>query len=197
MLDKSKDHIHLYDFKNVVRGLKGDNKGDEDMWSSEGPPTLQETYNRLWEELHILFHQVCEEHNIELLIFNASRLLHCLFIRIKEMRQLEMYFRRQIAKYEKDPKASDLKKSYAISQIYLTKACTKESLNVNRDLCSILCKFNDMEEEYQRKGIVDLNTKSSYDILFPPEILQKYCTLKECPELMKQRRHLLSTTERE
>ena len=82
-----------------------------------------------------------------------------------------MYFQRQIVKYRKDPKASDFKKSYAISQIYLTKARTKESLNVNRDLCSILCKLNDMEEEYQGKGIVDLNTKSNYDILFPPEIL--------------------------
>ena len=84
LLDKSKNHILLYDFKKVVRGLKG----DEDMWSFEGPPTLQETYNRLQEELHILFeiHQVCEEHNLELLTFHTSRLLHCLSVRIKEMR---------------------------------------------------------------------------------------------------------------
>ena len=61
LLNKTKDHIIMYDFKKVARGKKGDNKGDEDMWSFEGPPTLQETYNRLQEELHILFEiwEVC------------------------------------------------------------------------------------------------------------------------------------------
>ena len=61
LLNKTKDHIIMYDFKKVARGKKGDNKGDEDMWSFESPPTLQETYNRLQEELHILFEiwEVC------------------------------------------------------------------------------------------------------------------------------------------
>ena len=40
LLDKTKDHILLYDFKKVVRGLKGHKKGDEDMWSFEGPPYI-------------------------------------------------------------------------------------------------------------------------------------------------------------
>ena len=94
LLDTSKDHILLYDFKKVARGLKGDKKGNEDMWSFEGLPTLQETYNRLQEELHILFEicQVCKEQNLELPTFHTSRLLPCLSVIIKEMRQLEMYF---------------------------------------------------------------------------------------------------------
>ena len=90
-------------------------------------------------------------------------------------------------KYEKDPKTADLKKSFAISQIYLTKTCTKHTLNVNRDLCCILSKLNNMDEEYQDTGYVDLNIQINMDILFPPEILQKYCNIKECPELVKQR----------
>ena len=47
LLDKTKDHILLYDFKKVVRGWKGHKMGDEEMKSFEGPPTLQETYKRL------------------------------------------------------------------------------------------------------------------------------------------------------
>ena len=69
LLDKTKDHILLYDFKEVVHGLKGNKLGDEDMWSFEGPPTLQETYNRLQEELHILYEikEVCKQKNLQLL----------------------------------------------------------------------------------------------------------------------------------
>ena len=188
LLDKTKDHILLYDFKKVVRGLKGPKMGDKDMWSFEGPPTLQETYSRLQEELHILFQikEVCEENNFQLLAYHTSRLLNCLSVRIKEMRTLETYYRRQLVKYDKDPKTSDLKKSCAISQIYLTKACTKQTVNVKRDLCSILSKMNNMDEEYQDTGYVDLNIQSNMDILFPPEILKKYCNLSECPELVKQ-----------
>ena len=117
------------------------------MWPFEGLPTLQETYNRLQEKLHILFEikEVFKQNNLELLAYHTSRLLNCLFVRIKEMRTLETYHQRQLVRYEKDPKTSDLKKSYAISQIYLTKACTKQSLNVNWDLCSILSKLNNMD----------------------------------------------------
>ena len=50
-----KDHILLYDFKKVVHGLKGQKMGDEVIWSFEGPPTLEETYSRLQEELHIWY----------------------------------------------------------------------------------------------------------------------------------------------
>ena len=123
LLDKTKDHILLYDFKKVICGLKGQKIRDEDMWSFEGPPTLEETYSRL----HILYEikEVCEEKNLQLLVYHTSRLLNCLSVRIKEMRALETYYHRQPIKYEKGPKTSDLKKSYAISQIYLTKACTK------------------------------------------------------------------------
>ena len=48
--------------------------GDKDMWSFEGPPTLQETYNRLQEELHILFEikEVCEQNNLQLLAYHMS-----------------------------------------------------------------------------------------------------------------------------
>ena len=65
LLDKTKDYILLYDFKKVVHGLKGPKMGDEDMRSFEGPPTLQETYSRLQEELHILFQikKMCDENN--------------------------------------------------------------------------------------------------------------------------------------
>ena len=120
------------------------------MWSFEGPPTLQETYNRLQEELHILFEirEVCEQNNLQLLACHTSGLLNCLSVRIKEVRTLETYYRRKLVRYEKDPKISELKKSFAISQMYLTKACTKQTLNVNRNLCSILSKLNNMEEEY-------------------------------------------------
>ena len=44
-----------------------------------------------------------------------------------------------------------------------------------------------MDEEYQDTGYVDLNIQSNKDLLFPPEILQKYCNLRECPELVRQR----------
>ena len=91
--DKTKDHILLYDFKKVVCGLKGNKVGDEDMWSFEGPPTLQETYNRLQEEMHILYeiNEVCKRNNLELLAYHTSILLNCLSVRIKEMRTLETY----------------------------------------------------------------------------------------------------------
>ena len=119
LLDKTKDHILLYDFKKVVCGLKGNKLGDEDMWSFEGLPTLQETYNRLQEELHILYEikEVCEQNKLELLAYHTSRLMNCLSVRIKELRTLKTYYRRQLVRYEKDPKTSDLKKSYTISQI--------------------------------------------------------------------------------
>ena len=103
------------------------------------------------------------------------------------MRTLETYYRRQLVKYDKDPKTSDLKKSYAISQIYLTKACMKQKINVNMDLCSSLSKINNMDEEYQDTGYVDLNIQSNMDILFSPEILKKYCNLSKWSELVKQR----------
>ena len=92
------------------------------------------------------------------------------------MRTLETYYCRQLIKYEKDPKINDLKKSYAISQIYLTEACMKQTLNVNWDLYSILSELNYMHEEYTDTGHVDLNIQSNMDILFPPEILKKYLT---------------------
>ena len=68
--------------------------GDEEMKSFEGPPTLQETYNRLQEDLHILFEikEVCEQNNLQLLAYHMSRLLNCLSVRIKEMRTLETYY---------------------------------------------------------------------------------------------------------
>ena len=47
LLDKTKDHILVYDFKKVVCGMKRPKMGDEDMWSFKGPPALQETYSRL------------------------------------------------------------------------------------------------------------------------------------------------------
>ena len=166
-LDKTKDHIMLYDFTKAVRGLKGHKMGEKDMWSFEGLPTLQETYSRLQEELHILFEikEVCKQNNLQLLAYHMSRLLNCLSVRIKEMRTLETYYQRQLVRYEKDPQISEFKKLFAISQIYLTKACTKQTLNVNRDLCCILSKWNNMEEEYQDTGYVDLNIQSNMDIV--------------------------------
>ena len=113
------------------------------------------------------------------------------------MRTLECFYKRQLAKYQKDPKISEMKKSFAIAQIYLTKACTKQSLNVNRDLCSILSKLNNMKEEFQDTGNVDLNVQSNLDILLSPEILQQYCNLKECPEFVKQRTDMWFNLRRE
>ena len=91
--------------------LKGNKLGDEDMWSFEELPTLQETYNRLQEELHILYEikEVCKQKNLELLAYHTSRLLNCLSVRIKEMRTLETYYQRQLVRYEKHLKTSDLK----------------------------------------------------------------------------------------
>ena len=56
--------------------------------------TLEETDNRLQEELHILYEikEVCEEQNLELLVYHTSRLLNCLSVKIKEMRTLEKYY---------------------------------------------------------------------------------------------------------
>ena len=94
LLDETKYHTLLYDFKKVVCGLKGNKLEDEDMWSFEGPPALQETYNRLQEELHILYEikEVCEQKNLQLLAHHTSRLLNCFSLRIKEMRTLETYY---------------------------------------------------------------------------------------------------------
>ena len=44
-----------------------------------------------------------------------------------------------------------------------------------------------MDEEYKDTGYVDLNIQNNMDILFPPDILQKYCNFRECPKLVKQR----------
>ena len=56
--------------------------------------TLEETDNRLQEELHILYEikEVCEEQNLELLAYHTSRLLNCLSVKIKEMRTLQKYY---------------------------------------------------------------------------------------------------------
>ena len=46
LIGKDKQHVLVYDMKKVIRGFKGKKGGDEDMWSFEGPPTLQESYQR-------------------------------------------------------------------------------------------------------------------------------------------------------
>ena len=70
------------------------------MWSFEGLPTLQETCNRLQEELHILYEikEVCKRKKLQLLAYHTACLLNCISVRIKEMRVLETYYQRQLVR---------------------------------------------------------------------------------------------------
>ena len=43
LIDKTEEHVLMYDCKKVVRGFKGRTLGDEDLWDFEGPPTVKES----------------------------------------------------------------------------------------------------------------------------------------------------------
>ena len=43
LIDKTKEHVLMYNCKKVVRGFKGRMLGDEDLWDFEGPPTVKES----------------------------------------------------------------------------------------------------------------------------------------------------------
>ena len=43
LIDKTKEHILMYNCKKVVRGFKGRTLGDEDLWNFEGPSTVKES----------------------------------------------------------------------------------------------------------------------------------------------------------
>ena len=51
LIDKTKEHVLMYDCKKVVRGFKGRTLGDEDLWDFEGPPTVEESIKQIEDEL--------------------------------------------------------------------------------------------------------------------------------------------------
>lgn len=63
-------------------------------------------------------------------------------------------------------------------------------MNANRNLCEINSLLNDSEDQFQGIGPIDLCMQPNYDIMFNPEILQKYYDLSNNIEIIKQRTEL-------
>ena len=173
LINKEKEHVLVYDMKKVVNGFEGYKGGDEDIWNCEGPPTLEQSYNRLQEELNLIkdIKIQCDGKNLELLSFYCSRLINVISNSIRDIHKVEKGHQRLLDRFQRDNKCSELTRSYVKLQIYNCKECIKQSLNVNRDLCQHLSKMNGTEDVYIDLGTVNLMKQQNYDILLNPEHL--------------------------
>ena len=189
LIDKTKEHVLMYDCKKVVRGFKGRMLGDKDLWDFEGPPTVKESIKQIEHELEIVenLKKLCDDDKMEEISFQCTRLVSCISQRLKQIRKVESDHRRVFANLLKNPASSELVKTFFRSQIYSCKMWTKGAINANRDLCNYVCSLNDTLDCYKEVGTVDLLEQPNYDVLLPKDILQNYLDLDRNQEIAKQR----------
>ena len=113
--------------------------------------------------------------------------MHAMSHRVKEIRQVESTHMKFLITLERNPRSSKLAKSFSKSQIYSCKSWTCAAMNANRNLCETNALLNDCEDQFQGIGPIDLCTQVNYDILFDPQILQKYYDLQVNKKVIKQR----------
>ena len=90
LIDKSKEHVLMYDCKKIVRGFKWTTLGDEDLWDFEGPATVKESMKRMEDELYIVenLKKLCDDEKMEEISFQCTRLMSCISHRLKEIRKV-------------------------------------------------------------------------------------------------------------
>ena len=112
------------------------------------------------------------------------------FKKIKDVHKVESEHRKFLDWLNKDPKSSDMAKSFFKSQIYTCKSWINASQNINRNLCESISLINDCGHLFQGIGPINVMTKENYDMMLPTEVLHKYYNLHKYPEIVKQRSQL-------
>ena len=79
LVNRNKEHVLMYDCKRVVRGFKGKQFGDEDLWGFEGPPTLKERRLCIEHELKLVndIKEYCDSEKIRLYCISMFQINAC------------------------------------------------------------------------------------------------------------------------
>ena len=154
LINRNKEHVLMYDCKRVVRGFKGKQFGDEDLWGFEGPPTLKESRLHIEHELKLVndIKEYCDSEKLDCIAFQCSRLMNAMSHRVKEIRKVENTHRKFLTTLERNPRSSELAQSFFKSQIYSCKSWTSAAMNCNRNLCEMNALLNDCEINFKVKG---------------------------------------------
>ena len=91
------------------------------------------------------------------------RLLNCISRRLRDVRKVESEHRKFFNHLNKNPKSSDMAKSFFKSQIYTCKSWINASQNINRNLCESISMINDCRQLFQGVGPINMMKKANND----------------------------------
>ena len=146
-----KEFILSFDGKSIGTGLKDDSLGDVNLWNFETDPNLQESRERLEDEMNFINDVKNSNlaHNKKQILDKLLQILKIVTERIQNVRSIIRRNEKTIAKYQKlDAENPNyrIKYQYTIQHSqYLIDQCTaliQQCLRVNRDLCKACAHLN-------------------------------------------------------
>lgn len=198
LFNKDKEYVLSLDGKQLGQGLGKYGEGDINLWSFEGPPTLQEHWQRLMDDLKIITNiNATFAEDLDTLPLDVSQLKEALRIcslRIKSLREakvrhevLRESFKKRMKTFPWKAKNFDIGMSEIDAFITLANRAITKLLKVNVEWCKIMAMVNQNEEHFQSEGPIDLDDQSNGWILLEPDVINDHDFLLENPHYVKQR----------
>ena len=196
---KEKEFILSFDGKSVGTGLKDDSLGDVNLWNFETDPNLQESRERLEDEMNFI-NDVKNSNFAQNKKQIRDKLLQVLKIvteRIQNVRSIIKRNEKTIAKYQKlDAENPNyrIKHQYTIQHSqYLIDQCTaliQRSLRVNRDLCEACAHLNNSSSLFSRNDMINISDQPNVRLLMEPEALHSFFSQCDNTVYVKQRTNI-------
>ena len=194
--NKEKEFILSFDGKSVGTGLKDDNLGDVNLWNFEMDPNLQDSREKLENEMEFI-NRLKTSHLSENSTDLRDKLLQIVKIvtgRIQNVRSIISKNEKTIAKYQKlDAENPNyrMKHQYTIQHShYLIDQCTaiiERCLTLNRNLCELCAQLNNSWSLFSRNDIINISDQPNVRLLMEPEELNNFFSQCDNTVYVKQR----------
>ena len=162
ILQDHPDVVLMADCKRLSKGLKGERLGDIDLWSHEGPPTLEDKLQELEHHKRIISEAIeCLEDSDDLDLYMKLKLiLKMSSLRIKDIREVLLKQTRRLSYLNgisSDPNFKIAAKSTCKAQIYECKVFVNKALALNLRICKCLAKLQGTEDHFHPENITLCN----------------------------------------
>ena len=201
LVDKEKEYVLALDGKQASPGLLNDTEGDVNLWGYEGPPTLEESLERLRLQENCILDLVGKasrfDSHINEFAPDLKIVVQIVTKRIRSLREAKVRYEQLRSRFKKKIAARpDIGSRYdvAFSDInsFIRRAdiAIKNLLQINVEWCSIMATLNGNSSIFRKRGPILLDSMLNSLILRSPETLQLDNFLLKYPEYMKQRSEL-------
>ena len=181
--------------------MLNDTEGDVNLWGYEGPPTLNESLERLRLQENFILDIIDKasrfDSNFNEFACDVKVVVQIITKRIKSLREAKVRYEQLRCRFKKKISARpDIGSRYDVAFsdintfIHRADIAIKNLLEINVEWCSIMPKINGNEHIFHKRGPILLDSMLNSWILRTLETLQLDDFLLKHPVYMKQRSEL-------